>query len=68
MGIEGIEEVMEGWIAIYQYGDEIRIQPTLYKTKEEAFTGLYATLGNYFSTHLKFVCEPIYVSIQPTDT
>lgn len=54
---------MEGWISIYRYGDEIRIQPTLYKTKEEAVTGLEATLGNYRSNHLKFVCEPIYVQV-----
>lgn len=54
---------MEGWISIYQYGDEMRIQPTLYPTKESAISGLYATLGNYKSNHLKFVCEPIHVQL-----
>ena len=56
--------MLEGWIGIYRYGDEIRIQPTLYKTKEEAVAGIYSTLGNYRTNHLKWVCEPVYVQLQ----
>lgn len=55
--------MVEGWISIYGYGDETRVQPTLYKTKEDATKGLWDTLGNYRSNHLKFVCEPIYVQL-----
>ena len=62
---ECLDRLLQGWISIYQYGDEVRIQPTLYPTKEAAIAGLYSTLGNYRSSHLKFVCEPIYVSVQP---
>lgn len=52
---------IEGWISLYQYDDEIRIQPTLYGTKEDALKGLHSTLGNYRTNHLKFVCEPIFI-------
>lgn len=56
--------MIEGWIAIYGYGDEIRVQPTLYGSKEEAVLGLEATLGNYRSAHLRFVCKPVYVKVE----
>lgn len=60
--------MIEGWISIYQYGDEVRIQPTLYPTKEAAVVGLYSTLGNYRTNHLKFICEPIKIEVRSRDS
>ena len=55
---------MNGYIGIYRYGDEIRIQPTLYKTEDEARIGIQGTLGKYRSAHLKWVCEPVLVEFE----
>lgn len=56
--------MIEGWIALYGYDDEIRIQPTLYKTKEEAVEGLVGMAPKYFSGRIKFVGEPVYVKVE----
>ena len=53
--------MIEGWIGVYSYDGEIRIQPTLYKTKEEAISGLAGMTMKYSNSHFRFICEPIFI-------
>lgn len=52
---------IEGWLSFYRADGELRVQPMVHASQDEAIASLLHTLGKYRTDHLQYVCDPVHI-------